>query len=582
MHIRSPIVVMLGHVDHGKTTLLDTIRGTAVAAKEAGKITQMIGASYIRKEDITHMSAASGGRMKFDLKIPGLLFIDTPGHEAFTNLRDRGGSIADIAILVVDVMQGFQPQTLESVRILKQYKTPFVIAANKIDLINGWTDYPAASFIESYSKQPQFVKERLDDHIYGLMGKISEHGFDSERFDRIGDFSKQIAIIPVSAKTKEGLGELLMLIAGLSQKFLGEELEIDEMGRGRGSILEVKDEKGLGTTVDVILYDGLFRKNDEIIFLTQNGAKKTKIRALLEPNASGKEKYNYVDELVAAAGVKIVAPDLEGALPGSPVDAVTDFEENRAEIEKQFRNIIFEKKDELGVVLRADSLGSVEALVRLFEEAEVRIKSASTGKITRKEILMAEAVSADDRYYGAVLGFNVDVTEDARVEADAKKIPVIWSDIIYRLLENYNEWVKDTKEKEKSKAFKKMTWPGKIKLLAGCCFRVSKPAIFGVEVLGGKIRKGCRLMNAKGEVVGEVREMQREKEKVEEAERGTQLAISCDGIYYGKDVCEGNILYTYITKAEITQFESQPGLLSDEERLVFEEIKKLIVSSPFD
>ncbi len=581
MYIRSPIVCVLGHVDHGKTTILDAVRGSAVASKEAGKITQMIGASYLKTEEINDISSKAKGGMQFNLKIPGLLFIDTPGHEAFTNLRDRGGSIADIAILVVDIAQGFQPQTIESIKILKEYKTPFIIAANKVDLLNGWTDYPTTSFMESLAKQPDYVKERIDNKIYEIMGKISEHGFDSERFDRVQDFSKQIAIVPVSAKSKEGMSELLMLIGGLSQKFLEGKLEIDTKGRGRGSIIEVKEEKGLGTSIDVILYDGVLRKNDEILFLTQDGAKKTKVRALLEPNVSGKEKYNYIDEIAAAAGVKIAAPELEGALPGSPVDVVVNFDEDKKEIEARFRNVLFERKDELGVILRADSLGSVEAIVRLLEREGIKIKDASAGRITKKEILTAEAVSLENRYLGAVLGFDVDVTDDAREEADAKKIPIIWSNIIYKVLENYQEWVKDTKESEKKDAGKSMTWPGKIKLLPGHCFRVSKPAIFGVEVVSGKIKKGYKLLNKDGNVVGEIREMQRDKDKVDEATAGMQLALSCDGIFYGKDVNEGEILYTYISKAEIERFDNQPAILNDEEKALLDEIRKIVIGNPF-
>lgn len=581
MHIRSPIVVTLGHVDHGKTSILDAVRGSAVASKEAGKITQMIGASYLRTEQIKEVSSKAKGSIQFNLKIPGLLFIDTPGHEAFTNLRDRGGSIADIAVLVVDISQGFQPQTIESIRILKEYKTPFVIAANKIDLLNGWTDYPTTSFMESFSKQPDYVKERVDNKIYEMMGRISEHGFDSERFDRINDFSKQIAIVPVSAKSKEGLSELLMLISGLSQKFLEGNLEIDREGRGRGSIIEVKEEKGLGTTIDVILYDGILRKNDEILFLTQDGAKKTKVRALLEPNVGGKDKYRYIDEIAAAAGVKIAAPELEYALPGSPVEVVTDFEQNKKEIEARFKNVLFEKKGESGVILRADSLGSVEAIVKLLEREGVKIKEASAGRITKKDVLAAEAVSAENKYLGAVLGFNVDVTEEAREAADRRKIPIIWSNIIYKILENYQDWVKETKEQEKKGAAKILTWPGKIKALPGCCFRVSKPAIFGIEVLGGKIKKGYRLMDGKGNVLGEIREMQKDKDKVEEATEGMQLALSCEGIYYGKEVNEGDILYTYITKSEIERFDAQPSVLNDEEKVLLDEIRKIVVGSPF-
>lgn len=144
--------------------------------------------------------------------------------------------------------------------------------------MSGWKSHKTTSFMESYNQQPEHARNALDEKIYGLMGKISEHGFDSERFDKVTDFTKQIAIIPVSAKTREGLSELLVLIAGLSQRFLGESLEIDENGRGKGSVMEVKEEKGLGTTLDVILYDGILRKNDDIAYMTADGVRKTKVQ----------------------------------------------------------------------------------------------------------------------------------------------------------------------------------------------------------------------------------------------------------------------------------------------------------------
>jgi len=575
MKIRSPIVSVLAHVDHGKTSILDAIRGSNVAAKEAGRITQMIGASYITQETINGMAKRLSDKMKFQLKIPGLLFIDTPGHEAFTNLRDRGGSIADIAILVVDVMQGFQPQTIESLRILKQYKTPFVVAANKIDLVQGWKSYEGEPFTASFSKQPEHVQQKLDEKLYGLMGKLSEYSFDSERYDRITDFSKQIAIIPISARTKEGLGDLLMLIAGLSQRFLGDSLNVEESGKGKGSILEVKEEKGLGTTLDVILFDGILRKGDEIIFLTSNGAQSTKVRGLLIPNIGGKEKFNYVDEVVAAAGVKIFAPGTEDAMPGSPINVVMDFEDDKKALEAAFHSVVFEKKEGPGVILRADSLGSVEAIVKLFKDAEIPIKDAGVGKITRKAVVEASNVAAADHYLGVVLGFNVDILDEAREESNNSGIKIIWSNIIYHLLDQYNEWVKEEKEREKKEMLAKLPWPGKLKLLPGYVFRVNKPAIFGVEVLGGRLKKQYKLMNKAGEVVGEVREIQKEKEKVEEATSGQQLAISCDGIDYGKNVQEGDILYVAMGPDEIKLWDTKLGMLNDEEKTILEEVKRM-------
>jgi translation initiation factor 5B len=509
------------------------------------------------------------------MKIPGLLFIDTPGHEAFSNLRDRGGSIADLAVLVIDANIGCQPQTIESIKILRQYKTPFVIAANKIDAVSGWHKNESASFLESFASQQEHVQQRLDEKLYLIMGTLSEHGFDSERFDRVADFTKQIGIIPISAKTKEGLGELLILISGLSQKFLGNSLEIDEKGRGKGSVIEVKEEKGLGTVVDVIIYDGVMHKNDEIAYLTANGVAKTRVRGLLLPNLSGKEKYTYVDEVVAAAGVRIYAPDLEGTIPGSPLEAVKKFEEDKKTIEAQFKNIIFDTQ-ESGVVLRADSLGSVEALLQLLANEEIKVREASVGNITRKEVLSAAAVGKSDPFLGVVMGFNVSTLDEAREEADASNTKIISSDIIYRLIDNYKEWIKEEKERMKRESIEKLTWPGKIKVMNGYVFRVSKPAVFGVNVLSGRIKRQYRLMNKAGEIVGEIREIQKEKEKVDEATSGDELAISCEGITIGKNVNEGDLLYSYMTEDELKKWETQLHLLNAEDKQTFEEMRRLL------
>ena len=573
MHIRSPIVAVLGHVDHGKTTILDSIRGSNVAKKEAGGITQMIGASYILRESIDELAKALKGKMQFPLKIPGLLFIDTPGHAAFTNLRERGGSIADIAILVVDIQQGFQPQTIESLKILKQFKTPFLIAANKIDLVNGWKTHDTTSFLESLSLQPPHVQEKFDEKIYNIVGKISEYGFDSERFDRVTDFSKNIAIVPVSAKTKEGLSELLMLIAGLSQKFLEGSLEIEESGRGKGSIIEVKEEKGMGTTIDVILYDGVIKKNDEIAFLTGEGVKRTSVRGLLEPNMGGGDKFKNLDEVAAAAGVKIFAPGLEDAIPGSPLVVVGNFEEDKKEIELQFKNVLIEEKDVAGIILKADSLGSVEAIVNLLKDEGIPIKEARVGKINRKDVVTAQAVASESKYFGAVLGFNVKILDEARETAGETGPPIIWSNIIYNLVDQYKEWVEEEKQKEKKEAIAKFPWPGKIKLLPGFCFRASKPAVFGVQILEGRVKKGYRLMNSSGQFVGEIRGIQHEKKDVDEATKGMQVAVSCDKITYGKDVNENEVLYVHMLEEEQKKWDKQMDLLDNDEKQLLEEIK---------
>jgi len=220
LSIRQPIVSVLGHVDHGKTTLLDKIRGTAIAKKEAGGITQHIGATEIPLEVIKEICGPILDKLGGKLTIPGLLFIDTPGHEAFTNLRKRGGSIADLAVLVIDVNEGFRPQTIESLNILRSYKVPFVVAANKIDRIRGWNSREMRPISESIRKQKEWVVQELDKKIYELVGSLSRMGFSAERFDRIRDFTREVCIVPVSALTGEGIPELLAIISGLAQKYL--------------------------------------------------------------------------------------------------------------------------------------------------------------------------------------------------------------------------------------------------------------------------------------------------------------------------------------------------------------------------
>ncbi|MBD3398507.1 translation initiation factor IF-2 [Candidatus Micrarchaeota archaeon] len=576
--IRSPIVCVLGHVDHGKTTFLDRVRGSAVASKEAGKITQMIGASYLPTSAINRISESVKQIMKTELVIPGLLFIDTPGHEAFTNLRERGGALADIAVLVVDITQGFQPQTLESIKILKQCKTPFIVAANKLDIIHGWKKQPTNSFIESFSKQPEHVQRLMDEKIYKMMGQLSEHGFDCERFDRMQDFTKQIAIVPISAKSGEGLAELLLLISGMSQKYLEKRLHISgEIAKG--SVIEVKEEKGMGATLDVVLYDGTIERGEEIAYLTQEGVKKTKVRALLQPNLAKKtpqEKYINLDKVVAAAGVKIVAPGLEDTIPGSPFTEVSNFEKQREEMETHLNRVLVDSEED-GVVVKADSLGSVEAILHLFEKSNIPVKKAGIGPITRKDVLTAHAVSERNRYKGVLFGFCVKVFDEAREEAHSSKVPLFWSNVIYKLAENYEEWLEEEKQREKKELETELPWPAKLKVLPGFFFRLSKPAVFGVEILEGRLRKGSLIMNEEGRILGEVKNIQSEGKAIDEAKEGAKVAISSPEITLNRDVQENDSLYVAMHKKQIFTWEEKKESLSEKEQRLLEKIKQIVL-----
>ncbi|MEM4367383.1 MAG: translation initiation factor IF-2 [Candidatus Anstonellales archaeon] len=569
--LRSPIVAVLGHVDHGKTTLLDKIRGTAVAKKEAGGITQMIGASYIEKETIERIIKDLKGRMKAEIGIPGLMFIDTPGHEAFTNLRERGGSIADIAVLVIDMMQGIQPQTIESMRILKSFKTPFVVAANKADMIRGWKKTGESSILKAMEAQSKAVVEDMEQKIYAIIGQLSEQGFNSERFDRVADFTKEVAIVPISGKTGEGVAELLLIIAGLTQRFMQNELNL-EAEQAKGSIMEVKEVKGMGTVLDVILYDGVLKKGDSIAFLGKNGLVKSKVRGIVVTDS--KEGLKYVDQAVAAAGIRLIGSDFDEAVAGSPLVVEKDGKEGKI-ISSEIKNIIFNREG-MGLIVRADTLGSLEALVRLLEEKGHKIRKADIGNITRSDICEADALKKEDLALGVVVGFNVKVNEDAREEANNRKIRIISSNIIYRVIEEYDAYKLETERNKKEMLMESLPYPAKVLPLKSHCFRVSKPCIFGIEVLDGILKKGACLMDSEGRFAGEVRGIQEDRNEIERAEKGKKVAISLDGAVYGKEINENVIIYSKMGRDEIRAWEENLELLDESAIRALEEIKRIV------
>jgi translation initiation factor 5B len=576
--IRQPIISVMGHVDHGKTTLLDRIRSTTVAAKEAGGITQHIGASEVPIDIINRICGKLLQSFGTKITIPGLLFIDTPGHEAFTNLRKRGGSVSDMAILVVDITKGFEPQTIEAIEILRSYKTPFIVAANKIDLINGWISSGGYSYLEALKKQNRSVEEALTTKIYELVGRLSELGFTSDIFTNVKDFQKELAIAPISAKTGEGIAELLTLVTGLSQRFLDAKLSIEVDGPGKGSILERKEVKGLGTTIDVILYDGTLRVNDIIAFATENGVKTTKIKALLKPKPltdirDAQVKFIPVDAVSAACGVKISANDLEGSIPGSPVMQAAG-EDYAAEINAELGEVF--KSEKTGPILRADSIGSIEAITKLLNAEGFSISKKELGNVTKRDVTDAFALNATDPASAAILAFNVDIGPEVEESASISSVKVIKSNIIYKLVDDYKEYVNQRNKSRLQEMENAITFPAKIELLRDSCFRASNPAIFGVRVLEGKIRKGYQMMNQDGVVVGRIREIQNEKVKVNSARKGEDIAISMDEPTYNRQINQGDILFTVITYQESRMMENNlKHMVNEEEQKLIEEIVKI-------
>ncbi|MFX1570392.1 MAG: translation initiation factor IF-2 [Promethearchaeota archaeon] len=559
--IRAPIVCILGHIDHGKTTILDYIRGTVVQQREAAGITQHIGASYFPTEDVKKFLGKS--KKEFadkDIKLPGILVVDTPGHAAFLNLRRRGGAVADIAILVIDVTAGTMPITWESVRILRERKTPFVIAANKIDRISGWKSKKDADFLDSYNSQKPHVKDFLDEKLLQIVGNFLEEGFKGiDRYDKIKDFTKKIAIVPTSGKTGEGISTLLMILMGLVQQYLTTNLRFSE-GSARGVVLEVKKEKGQGKTMDVLIYDGIINKGDEFIVGGLEKPIKSKVRALLTPKPldeirDPRQKFDSVDFITAAAGIKILAPNIEDVVAGSPFRGIMDPSEEELvynEIESEVESIRI-KTDKAGVVLKADTLGSLEALENHFSKNGVKISVADVGPIKKEDIINANIVKQLDPYSAAVLGFNVPILPEANEQAIKDNIRIFTNNVIYRLLEEYIEYAEVRKAEDTAKGLSELILPAKMKMFPEFIFRNSDPAVFGVHVEAGTLYPKVPIITDKGKRVRRIHQIQDKGQTLEKAPKDSEVAISVRGIEIGRDLEKDETLYVNVPESHVRQ-----------------------------
>ncbi len=575
-------MAVLGHVDSGKTSLLDKIRGTGVQAREAGGITQHIGASFLPTDAIKKVCGPLFAKMAGDnQEIPGLLVIDTPGHEIFTNLRARGGSAADIAILVVDVNRGFQPQTNESLKILQSRKVPFVIALNKVDMVSGWKKNPATRFItQSIKEQDPFVQTSLDELLYNVVGTLSILGFNSEAFYRVKDFAKEVSIVPVSARSGEGIPELLAVLVGLTQQYLQKKLDQAEKPT-RGIVLEVKEETGLGVTANIILIDGNLKKSDSIVLAKRDSVVITKPKAILLPKPldemrDPRDKFRPVNEVYAAAGIKIASPDLEGVLPGSPVYASANeskIEEFKKLIESEMKSV-FVKTDKKGVILKCDTIGSLEAITDMLKRQNVPVSMADIGPVTRRDVVEALAIKENDRHLGIVIAFNVKILQDAQEEAEANHIRIFHDQVIYSLIDNYTNWVQEDTANEENAIFQELTPICKLTFLKGYIFRKSNPAVFGVRVDVGTLKQKIAIMNADGKKIGLVHQLQDNGKSIDSAKKGQEVAISIQNITVGRQVSEEDVFYSLPPSREarllLKQFSHK---LNPEE---FQTLKKII------
>ena len=592
-NLRSPISCIMGHVDTGKTKLLDKIRHTNVQEGEAGGITQQIGATQFSKETLVTQTKSMQKSSPLEINLPGLLMIDTPGHESFSNLRSRGSSLCDAAVLVIDLMHGLEPQTIESLNMLIKGKTPFVIALNKVDRLYGWKTFPDSPIRESLAQQDDNTKSEFKDKCAACILQLNEQGLNVSLYWENDDFVESIPIVPTSAHTGEGVPDLLQMIIRLTQELQTDKLMYQEIVQC--TVLEVKIIEGLGPTCDVVLVNGTIKEGDTIVISTMDGPLVTTVRALLTPppNKESRVKSEYIHHtsIHGATGVKVVANDIGKAIAGTPVLVVhpeDDVEDVKEDVHADLANIMKALEvDEQGVIVHASTLGALEALIQFLRhecKPPIPVSHISIGTIYKRDIIRAAMMN--DRghpEFATILAFDVSVDKDAQAMADSDNVRIMTADIIYHLFDQFSAFMRGITEKRREEAESVVQFPVIVKIFQQHVFNKKDPIVVGVEILEGQLRLGTTLCIPSMDklIIGVVENIQENHRDVTKAIKGKQVAIKIRNeanptITYGRQFDHNNSLYSKLSRESIDALKEhfKEEMSKDDWQLVIQ-LKKL-------
>ncbi|ODV76682.1 uncharacterized protein CANTADRAFT_27713 [Suhomyces tanzawaensis NRRL Y-17324] len=570
--LRSPICCILGHVDTGKTKLLDKIRQTNVQGGEAGGITQQIGATYFPVDAIKQKTAVMSKFEKQTFDVPGLLIIDTPGHESFTNLRSRGSSLCNIAILVIDIMHGLEQQTIESIKLLRDRKAPFIVALNKIDRLYDWKTIPNNSFRDSFAQQEKSVQAEFQNRYEAIRVALAEQGLNSELYFQNKNMSKYVSIVPTSAVTGEGVPDLLWLLLELTQKRMSKQLMY--LSKVEATILEVKVVEGFGYTIDVVLSNGILREGDRVVLCGLNGPIATNIRALLTPPPSRelriKSEYVHHKEVKAALGVKIAANDLEKAVAGSRLIVVGE-DDDEEEIMEEVMDDLTGLLDSVdtsgrGVVVQASTLGSLEALLDFLKDMKIPVMSIGLGPVYKRDVMKACTMLEKAPELAIMLCFDVKVDKEAEQYAEEQKIKIFNADIIYHLFDQFTAYQEKLLEIRRKDFMEYAVLPCVLKTVQ--IINKRNPMIIGVDVVEGAVRVGTPICAVRQDpatkqpnimVLGKVVSLEVNHKSSNEVKKGqTNAGVamrlenpSAAQPVWGRHVDESDNLYSLISRKSI-------------------------------
>ncbi|CCW63677.1 unnamed protein product [Phytomonas sp. EM1] len=561
--LRSPICCVLGHVDTGKTSLLDRIRSTNVQGGEAGGITQQIGATFFPREALVAATKEINEKYQYKLNVPGLLIIDTPGHESFSNLRNRGSSLCDIAILVIDLMHGLEQQTRESIRLLREKKCPFIVVVNKVDRLYGWKAHPNEDIEKTLAKQSPGVHIEFDTRVAEIKTQLAMEGFNSELYYKNTDFRKVVSIVPTSAHTGEGISDLILLKIQLVQQFMeGKVTYKDDL---QCTVLEVKPITGYGFTIDVILINGELHEGDRICLCGQTEPIFTQIRSLLTPQPLRemrvKAEYTHHKMIKAAMGVKIAAIDLENVVPGTPLIVYHSEEEKEKVAELVMRDSTTIRsqlsEDGIGVTVQSSTLGGLEALLSFLKDMKIQVGHAAIGPIYKRHLVQVLSMKRREPRFAVVLAFDVTVSEEAREVAAKNEITIFEAKVIYHLFDRFTEYIKNYEAQEKERLRSVAVFPVRLKIIDDA-IHMTDPIILPVSVERGQLRVGTPLAAMRGDTpveIGKVMSMERDNKPVPIGKPGMELSVkintSATGVTFGRHFGKEHVIISKITRPSV-------------------------------
>ncbi|XP_046488123.1 eukaryotic translation initiation factor 5B [Neodiprion pinetum] len=564
-NLRAAVVCVLGHVDTGKTKILDKLRRTNVQDGEAGGITQQIGATNVPIEAIQESTRYVKGFADKKFKIPGLLIIDTPGHESFSNLRNRGSSLCDIAILVVDIMHGLEPQTIESINLLKAKKCPFVVALNKIDRLYDWQTMSRKDVQDVIKNQAPNTQREFETRAKEVVVQFAEQALNAALFYENPDPRSYISLVPTSAVTGEGMGNLLGLVVDACQGPLAKRLMFSE--ELQATVLEVKALPGLGTTIDCILVNGTLREGDTMIVAGTDGPIVTQIRSLLmpQPLKELRVKNAYIEyrEIKAAQGVKIAAKDLEKAIAGlnlqvaqKPDEVELLREETARELTSALGHI---KLAERGVYVQASTLGALEALLDFLRSSKIPYAGIRIGPVVKKDIMKASIMLEHDSQYATILAFDVKIEKDAQELADSVGVKIFQADIIYHLFDKFTAYREELKQRKRDENKHIAVFPCKLRVLPQFIFNSRDPIVVGVMVEAGIVKEGTPICVPSKEFVelGIVTSIEYNHKSVETARKGQEVCVKIEPVpgeapkMFGRHFDEKDFLVSKISRQSI-------------------------------